>query len=259
MTSFDAAHWAGYLLDAADRRVEVESISGQVGAITADQAYAVQAALIDLRVARGETVVGAKLGLTSVAKQRQMGVNEPVYGWLTDRSVLSDSAVPRGELIHPRAEPEMVFTMAEDLAGPDVTAADVLDATATVLGGIEIIDSRYKAFSFTFADVIADNTSAARVRLGQTTAAPGDVDLIAEECTFYIDGAVTASATGAALLGDPAACVAQLVGHLHRYGHKLRAGWTVLAGAPTDARPLAAGTDAVARYDHLGAVRVTGA
>ncbi len=255
---FDVDHWAGYLLDAADRRVEVASISGQVGAVTAEQAYTVQAALLDLRVTRGERIVGAKLGLTSVAKQQQMGVDEPVYGWLTDRSVLAGDAVPIGELIHPRAEPEIVFIMGEELAGPDVTAGDVLDATDSVLGGIEIIDSRYEAFAFTFADVIADNTSAARVRLGRTRAAPRHVDLVTEECAFAVDGSVTGTATGADLLGDPAVCVARLVAHLHRYGRKLEAGWTVLAGAPTDARPLAVGTEATARYGHFGTVAVTG-
>ena len=70
------------------------------------------------------------------------------------------------DLIHPRAEPEIVFVLGEDLAGPGVTADDVLDATAEIVGGIEIIDSRYEAFSFSLTDVIADNTSAARVAVG---------------------------------------------------------------------------------------------
>jgi len=261
--TLDVASWAGYLLDAADRAVEVASITSQVGTVTAEDAYAVQAALLDLRLARGEVIVGAKLGLTSLAKQRQMGVDEPCYGWVTDRSVLAagtssaGGTVPLGELIHPRAEPEIVFTMAGDLAGPDVTAGDVLDATAAVRGGIEVIDSRYVAFSFTFADVVADNTSAARVLLGTTTAGPRAVDLDAEGCTFSVDGDVTGRATGADLLGGPAACVAQLVRHLHRYGRRLEAGWTVLAGAPTDAKALQSGTTVEARYTNLGSVTLT--
>ena len=162
----DHRAWAEYLLDAADRRAEVVSIAKQVDVLTVDDGYDIQAALLDLRLARGERLVGAKLGLTSVAKQQQMGVDEPAYGWVTDRSVLTSDAVPLDELIHPRAEPEIVFRLGSDLSGPSLTPGDVLDATAEVLGGIEIIDSRYEAFAFTLPDVIADNTSAARVRLG---------------------------------------------------------------------------------------------
>jgi 2-oxo-3-hexenedioate decarboxylase len=162
------------------------------------------------------------------------------------------------QLIHPRCEPEIVFVLAEDLAGPGVTAGDVLDATGTIVGGIEIIDSRYEAFSFTLPDVIADNTSAARVAIGAEGIAPRDADLTTLGCVFDVDGVITATATGAALLGDPALCVAMLANHLGRHGRKLEAGWIVMAGACTDARPLGPGTTATARYSHLGTVTVTG-
>lgn len=255
----DHREWAAYLLDAADRRVEVNPITVQVDHLSTDDAYAIQAALLELRLARGEVLVGAKLGLTSRAKQEQMGVTEPVYGWLTDRTILATDDVPLDQLIHPRVEPEIVFTLAEDLSGPDVTAADVLHASGEVLGGIEVIDSRYEAFKFTLADVIADNTSGARVRLASSGMAPGSADLTTLGCSFDLDGVVTGTATGAALLGDPAGCVALLVRHLDRYGRKLEAGWTVLAGALTDARPLAAGAVARARYSHLATVTAIGA
>ena len=78
-------------------------------------------------------------------------------------------------------------------------ADDVLDATERVVGGIEVIDSRYEAFKFTLPDVIADNTSAARVAIGDVGVAPREVDLRDVECTFTVDGEVTGRATGAAL------------------------------------------------------------
>ena len=214
MTGVDVRAWAEYLLDAADRRTTVGSISKQVQELSVDDGYAIQAALLDLRLGRGERLVGAKLGVTSVAKQQQMGVHEPVYGWLTDGCLLAADDVPLGELIHPRVEPEFVFRMAQDLAGPSVTAGDVLDAAAEVVGGIEVIDSRYEAFAFTLPDVVADNTSAARVRLGAAGVGPRQVDLASEGCTFEIDGSVAGTANGAALLGQPALCVALLAQHL---------------------------------------------
>ena len=256
--TIDHAHWAQYLLAAVDERSDVQAITKQVDELSIDDAYAIQAALLELQLGRGDTLAGAKLGLTSVAKQEQMGVDAPVYGWVPASTVLSNGAAPLGELIHPRCEPEIVFILGEDIAGPNVTADDVLDATEKVVGGIEVIDSRYEKFSFTLTDVIADNTSAARVVIGDDGIAPRDADLTTLGCVFEIDGQITGTATGAALLGDPAACVAMLANHLGKHGQKLEAGWLVMAGACTDARPLEAGTTAVARYSHLGSVAVTG-
>jgi 2-oxo-3-hexenedioate decarboxylase len=123
-----------------------------------------------------------------------------------------------------------------------------------VIGGIEIIDSRYEAFKFTLPDVIADNTSAARALIGTDGVAPRDVDLTLVECTFTVNGEVKGTATGAALLGDPAECVAMLVRHLARHERGLQAGWIVLAGAPLEAAQLAPGTIATASYSHFGSV-----
>lgn len=258
MTGIDHAHWAAYLLAAVDDRRELQAITKQIE-LSLDDAYAIQAALLELHLGRGDSVAGAKLGLTSAAKQEQMGVTEPCFGWILESSLLGvDGEVVLEELIHPRCEPEIVFRLGQDLAGPGVVAADVLDATAEIVGGIEIIDSRYEAFSFTLPDVIADNTSAARVAVGSDGVAPRMVDLTTLGCVFEIDDRVTGTATGAALLGDPAACVATLANHLGRHGQKLEAGWVVPAGAPTDAQPLISGTVATARYSHLGSVVVHG-
>ena len=255
----DHRYWARYLQAAVDDRCEVQGIGAQIGELSLDDAYAVQDALIAERLFAGDSLAGAKLGLTSKAKQEQMGVAEPAYGWVPESSVSGPVAeVPIADLIHPRVEPEFVFVMGTDLAGSDCTANEVLDATERVVGGIEIIDSRYEAFKFTLPDVIADNTSAARVAIGSQGVAPRDVDLRTVECTFTVDGEVTGVATGAALLGDPAECVAMLVRHLARSGRGLVAGWVVMAGAPLDARPFGVGTTATASYSHFGDVTVSG-
>jgi len=251
--------WAEYLHAAADERREVQGIDSQVPALSIDDAYHIQDALLARRLAHGDSLAGAKLGLTSKAKQEQMGVAEPAYGWVPASSVLPARADVRlGELIHPRVEPEFVFMIGADLEGASCTAEEVLDVTERVVGGVEVIDSRYEAFEFTLPDVIADNTSAARVAIGDAGVAPRDVDLREVECTFTVDGVVTGRATGAALLGSPAECVALLVRHLAKSGRGLHAGWLVMAGAPLDARPLAVGTIATASYSHFGEVTVRG-
>lgn len=254
----DHKYWARYLQAAVDHRREISGIGAQLeDGLSIDDAYLIQDTLIGSRLWRGDSLAGAKLGLTSKAKQEQMGVREPAYGWVPASSVLGpDAEVDIDQLIHPRAEPEFVFLIGSELAGPDVTADEVLDATERVVGGIEIIDSRYEAFKFTLPDVIADNTSAARVAIGNRGVAPRDVDLRSVTCRFTVDGIITGEATGAALLGDPAECVAMLVRHLARTERGLSAGWLVMAGAPLDARPFGWGTIATASYSHFGDVTV---
>lgn len=255
--SIDHVHWAKYLQAAVDERQAVQAITAQIDDLPLADAYTIQNLLVQAQLDDGDTLAGAKLGLTSKAKQEQMGVSEPAYGWVPASSVLVPSGEVRlDQLIHPRVEPEFVFVMGSDLSGSTVTADDVLDATDRVVGGIEVIDSRYEAFSFTLPDVIADQTSAARVAIGNDGVSPRDVDLADVECVFTVDGQETGRATGEALLGSPAECVAMLVRHLDRYDRGLEAGWVIMAGAPTSACPLAPGTVATASYSHFADVTV---
>jgi 2-oxo-3-hexenedioate decarboxylase len=245
---------ARHLLDAETRRRAVAPITDEHVDLTPDDAYAVQAALVAARLARGERLVGAKLGLTSEAKQRAMGVDEPIFGWLTDAMAL----VPRTrltvtDLIHPRAEPEIAFVLGDDLAG-GMSPGDVLDATAEVRLGIEVIDSRYADFRFTLVDVIADNTSASRFVLADQGMAPRQLDLRELGIAFGLVGEAVAHARGSDVLGDPAAAVALLGDHAHRMGVVVPAGSVVLSGGLTNAVALAPGARLEARADGLGAL-----
>lgn len=252
-----ATELADCLARAAADRTATAAITRSVR-LSVDDAYRIQAAGIARRLEAGERVVGAKTGLTSKSKQQQMGVDEPVFGVLTDAMILElEAPLELETLIHPRCEPEIVFRLADDLAGEAITPNDVIDATATVHGGIEIIDSRYEQFSFTLPDVIADNTSAARFAVGAVGVDPQQLDLTTIGCLFERNGRFVSSATSAALLGNPALAVALLVRHMSRHGKGLPAGSTVLAGGLTDAAAIAGGDVMVARYAHIGEVRIT--
>jgi 2-oxo-3-hexenedioate decarboxylase len=244
---------ASVLAAAQDRRQAVPPLTDASPGLTLAEGYEIQAEGLRRRLGRGERVVGAKLGLTSRAKQQQMNVTQPIHGWLTDAMLLpADVALPADELIHPRVEPEIVFVLGEDLAGPGVSASDVLAATREIRGGLEIIDSRYADFRFTLPDVVADNASAARFTVGTgAIAAEGDLALLG--CLLEVDGELLASAAGAAVLGSPAEAVAQLVNAVGR----LQRGWVVLSGALTEAAPLPPGSHAVASFGRgLGRVGV---
>lgn len=229
------------------------AIGPDVGDLTVDEAYDLQDELIDLL---GLPVEAAKLGLTSVAKQQQMHVDEPAYGWLLQGTQVEvGTALSCGELIQPRAEPEIAFRIGRDLAGPAVTATQVLAATDAVLPAIDVLDSRYAGYGFTLPAVVADNISSGRYAVGAPAPAAG-LDLRLLGCVFERNGVPVSTAAGAAVLDHPAAAVAWFVRSLHRRGRGLAAGTLVLAGALTAAIPIASGDVVRATFDRIGAVEL---
>lgn len=252
----DVTAWAKYLFDAEQRREPVALITETEPNLTIEEAYEIQEALVRQKLAGGQRIVGAKLGLTSRAKQEAMGVHEPLYAWLTDAMVLpAETPLSLSELIHPRVEPEIVFVIGEELAGPGVTAYDVLAATSGVGCGLEILDSRYANFQFTLPDAIADNASSARFVLGPELVKP-DFDLSLIGCLFELDGELVGTATGAASLGHPAEAVALLANWLGHRGQSIERGWIVLSGALANAVPVKPGSHVVATFSRLGCVRL---
>jgi len=220
-------------------------------------ALEVQDAVVAARVAAGYPVVGAKLGLTSVAKQQQMNVDRPLYGWLTsDMQVDTGETVRCERYIQPRVEPEIAFLLGRDLEGTTVTTAQVLAATEACFGAIDILDSRYAGYKFTFNDVTADNASSAGFVLGGTALDPYGIDLRLTGCLLEKNGELVSTAAGASVLGHPAAAVAWLVRKLAERGHGLEAGHVVMAGGMTEAIPVAPGDTVVATFDRLGSVEL---
>jgi 2-oxo-3-hexenedioate decarboxylase len=246
---------AAGLGEAARDRAPLPPFTDARPELDAETAYAAQWRLVQERLAGGERLIGAKLGLTSRAKQEAMGVDVPLYGWLTSGMVLEPGTpLPTERFIHPRVEPEIAFQLERELAGP-ATVVDVLDATATVFAALEVIDSRYDGFRFKLPDVVADNASAAAVLLGPVAVAPerlGDLRLLG--CVLRRGGEVVHTAAGAAVMGHPAAAVAWLANRLTEVGRTLPAGSLVLSGGLTDAVPVAPGETITAEFDGLGVV-----
>lgn len=240
------------ILLAAERdRREVDRIDPQ-GAVGEDEAYRLQFEAIGEKLARGETIVGLKTGLTSKAKQQTMGVLQPILGHLLASTVIQNGGtVDTAPLIHPRAEPEIAFRLGRDLDGP-TTLVQARAAAATVMPALEIIDSRFKDFKFGLADVIADNTSAARVVLGPETPVDPARDLRLAGMVYSHNGEVVATAAGAAILGDPWAALAWLATRAAELGRPLRRGQLVLAGALTDAIFVSPGDTVRVEFEGLG-------
>jgi len=260
MGAWDVGRAATVLLDCADTATERGPVTAEWPELDLATAYAVQDEALARRLARGERVVGIKLGLTSRAKQRRMGIDTPLTAWLTDAMVLpAGEPVILSRFIHPRVEPEIVFVLGERLAGPGVTAARALTAVRSIYGGAEIIDSRYTDFKFTLPDVVADNASSGAYVTGPVALPPEALDLSTEAVLVEVDGMVADSATGAAVQGHPAEALALAANDLGRRGLALEPGWVVLTGGMTDAQPLAPGATVSLHFTSLGSVAVGGA
>lgn len=256
-TTTTTAELAARLAQAAASRTGIQALTTTAGPFDVETAYLVQDAVVADRTGRGAPVIGAKLGLTSAAKQRQMKVDEPLYGWLTgDMAIDIGQPLECGRFIQPRCEPEIAFLLGADLAGPYVTGAQVLEATAVVFPAIDVLDSRFSGYSFTLPDVVADNASAAGFVLGGLATDPHGIDLRLTGVVLEKNGELIATAAGAAVLGHPAASVAWLVRALARRGRGLSAGQVVLSGALTEAVAAAPGDVIVARYDRLGTIEI---
>lgn len=226
--------------------------------MTVDDAYRVQEALVGLRLARGERMAGVKMGFTSLAKMRQMGVDEVIWGRLTDAMHLADGGeLPFGRYVHPRAEPEIAFRLSRT-PGAEEPREELLAAVDAVAPAIEIIDSRYEKFRFSLTDVIADNASSAAFVLGpwvpfaDVSGSLADLDV-----ALLVDGETAETGSTAAILDDPLRSLEEAVRLTARYGLALEPGSVVLAGAATAAVALTPGARVSATVEELGTVGFT--
>jgi 2-keto-4-pentenoate hydratase len=249
---------AADLAEAERTKVPLSPLTGAHPDIDVVDAYEIQLINIHQRVAEGARVVGHKVGLSSEAMQKMMGVDEPDYGHLLDEmQVYQDKPVPAGRYLYPRVEVEVAFLLADDLPGASCTEDDVLAATAAFAPSIELIDTRIKDWKIALCDTIADNASSAGFVLGEHRVSPKDIDITAIDVVLTRNGEEVANGRSDAVLGNPVTAVAWLARKVDSFGVRLKAGDVVLPGSCTraiDARP---GDEFVAEFDGLGSVHLS--
>jgi 2-keto-4-pentenoate hydratase len=181
-------------LDLAERdRVPIDPLVARHPDIGVVDAYEIQLINIRRKLDNGARVVGHKVGLSSLAMQQMMGVDEPDYGHLlADMQVYQDVPVEASRYLFPRVEVEVGFVLGADLPGEDCTEADVLAATVAYAPSIELIDSRIKDWKIGLTDTISDNASSAGFVLGAERVAPKDLDIKAIDAVLTRNGEVVA-------------------------------------------------------------------
>lgn len=213
-------------------------------------AYDIQEELLICRYERGEKFVGLKLGFTSEAKMKQMGVHDMIWGRLTDHMLLENSGTLELEnFCHPRVEPEICFLIKKDITR-ELTLEEAPEFIEAVAPALEVIDSRYKNFKFSLEDVIADNCSSSAFVVGEWLDAPADLTNLKMDLT--IDGATVESGTSSAILGNPWKSVTNASRLAAKYGQEFLAGSYLMAGAATGAVFLKTGQKVEVDVEGLG-------
>jgi 2-oxopent-4-enoate/cis-2-oxohex-4-enoate hydratase len=256
VTRSELAQLADALAGARQSRKPCAPLTEIFPQLTLQDAYAVSEITLKERLVQGGArLVGKKIGLTSRAVQKQLGVSEPDFGYLSsDMNVPLGETVSRASLLQPRVEGEVAFVLKRDLKGPGVTVADVVRATDFVLPCIEIIDSRVKDWKIKIQDTVADNASSALFVLGAEPTRLGKVRLRTAGMALRVNGEVLSTGCGAACLDHPALAVAWLANALGRFGVELKAGEVILSGAFGPVVPVSAGDQVEVAISGLGEV-----
>ncbi len=234
----------------------VRAAISDLGGDSLDAAYAVQRLNTERKLGTGRRLVGRKIGLTSVAVQRQLGVDQPDFGMLFD-----DMAVADGEEIamtrtqQPRVEAEIALVLARDLACERHTMADLIGATAYALPAIEIVGSRIANWDIRLADTVADNASSGLFVLGNRPVKLDAFDAIHCGMVMKRRGEPLCVGIGAACLGNPLYAALWLANTMTRVGAPLAAGDIVLTGALGPMVQVTAGDVLTAHIEGLGCVR----
>ena len=252
------------ILDQAARRFRAAYASGLPCAPVRDvipladlaSAYAVQEINTQLWLSQGRRLVGRKIGLTSVAVQNQLGVDQPDFGMLfADMAACDGEPIPVGAVLQPKAEAEIAFVLERDLGMEQATVADVIRAIGYAVVAIEVVGSRVANWDIRLVDTVADNASSGMFVLGNMPRSLDNLDL--RDCRMQMrrGDETVSTGVGHACLGHPLNATLWLARKMVEVGRPLRAGDIVLSGALGPMVAAQPGEVLEATVEGLGSVR----
>ena len=226
--------------------------------LTIDDAYAVQAINRDFWTGRGRRIVGTKIGLTSLAVQRQLGVDEPDYGYLfDDMQIAPEGTVARGRLLQPKVEAEIAFILRTDVTEPLASHAEAAAAIGHAVPALEIVDSRIAEWNIALVDTIADNASSGMFVIGTDAVDLDRLDLTRCIMRMEKNGQLVSEGSGTACLGNPLNALQWLAEARCARGDPLRAGEIILSGALGPMVPASPGDRFAASIEGVGDIAVS--
>jgi 2-keto-4-pentenoate hydratase len=251
---------ADQLWNAAQTGQPIAPVRGRIAELVGDgdslnAAYQVQMAVTRHRLDGGARLVGRKIGLTSTAVQKQLGVDSPDFGALfADMAVSDGEEIAWSRLMQPKVEAEIALVLQHDLPHEKHTVADLIRATAFALPAIEIVGSRIANWDIRLIDTVADNASSGLFVLGTRPAKLSELDLV--NCAMVMErrGDQVSVGAGAACLGNPLNAAIWLANTLARMGTPLKAGDILMTGALGPMVVAQPGDVFTARIEGLGVV-----
>ncbi|OBJ42245.1 2-keto-4-pentenoate hydratase [Mycolicibacterium mucogenicum] len=230
------------LMEASSTSTPCPPVRDLIGFDDISAAYAVQQVLLEARSTSGAMPIGRKIGLTSPAVQRQLGVDTPDLGILfDDMAYQAGASLPIDNFLQPRVEAEIAFVLRADLIHGPLDTAQIRDAVAYATAALEFCDSRIVDWDITFGDTVADNASAGAYVLGDARRSLEDFEPREVAMVMTVNGTEVSRGRGSDCLGDPLNAVMWLARQARELGSPLRAGEVVLSGALGPMAAVAAG------------------
>lgn len=238
------------ILWSARRAGRTLNADATLGPLDLATAYNIQRELVSLRVAAGERVIGWKLGYTSAVMRRQMGIDRPNFGPLTDWMLLESDDSVSEQFVQPRVEPEIALRLrtAVDARSAPVDRDTVAAAVSEALACLEIVHSTWAGYRFTLEQNTADHSSVGQVVLGPPLMLPSLMRLDTVRVQLTDGRGTMGEGMGSDADGHPLDAVARLARELARIDRRLEPGDLVLTGGLTAACPLERGAHMSARF-----------
>lgn len=229
---------------------QIATFSSRRGGLTLADSYRVTPLLRATLEARGETIVGRKIGFTNREMWKVYGAKAPVWGYVTDRTMHDLARMPSQRVVNfvePRIEPEIMFGMKIQPA-PDMSEVALLDCIDWVSFGFEIVQSIFPGWQFQASDTVAANGVHGALLIGTRHAIePRKAQWLREFATFRVElacaGKPTQHGGGALVLDSPLLALQHLVQLLAHDPHNppIDAGEIISTGTLTLAMPVSAG------------------
>jgi 2-keto-4-pentenoate hydratase len=226
-----------------------------VSLLSIAEAYNVQDLVAEMRIDRGEVVVGFKIGCTSNAIRSQFGLQEPIYGRLFDPHVQKQGiAINWKDYVNCAIEPEMVITIGSDLCGVGISDDQILDAIESVSPGIEIHNFRFWFTPPTSQELICSGGIHAGLIVGSVGVSPRELSFKSEIFSVFKDGKRITKAPASEVMGGPIHSLRWLVDCLTKKGAYLKKGSLVIPGSPVELVSIDSDTELKIEIDCVGAL-----
>ncbi len=211
--------------------------------------YAIAYEIASLRRARGERLVGRKIGFTNRKIWPLYGVDAPFWGWMYDgtvRDIPEDGRIPLPNLPELRIEPEIAFGFKATPA-PGMDVDGIVGCIDWVAHGVELVMSLYPGWKITAPDGVAGMGMHGACWLGERRPAAevlADGPKALEIFKLTLTGPDEEhTGTGADVLDGPLHALGHLVREIPKMpgAGPIQPGEIVTTGTLTDARPIAKG------------------